>query len=35
MEEKYIKMLIEAVQSCKSAHKRIDKIEQEMKELTI
>lgn len=38
MEEKYIQMLIEAVQSTKSAHHRIDKIEQEIgeiKELTI
>lgn len=38
MEEKYIQMLIEAVQSCKSAHKRLDKVEkniEEIKNLTI
>ena len=38
MEEKYIQMLVEAVQSAKSAHHRIDKIESdigEIKELTI
>lgn len=38
MEEKYIQMLVEAVQSCKSAHKRLDKVEkniEEIKNLTI
>lgn len=38
MEEKYIQMIIEANQSAKSAHHRIDKIENEVseiKELTI
>ena len=38
MEEKYIQMLIEAVQSTKSAHKRLDKVEkniEEIKNLTI
>lgn len=38
MEEKYMQMIIEAVQSVKSAHHRIDKMEQdigEIKELTI
>lgn len=38
MEEKYMQMLIEAAQSAKSAHHRIDKIEgevSEIKELTV
>lgn len=38
MEEKYIKIVTENTESCKSAHKRIDKIENEIgeiKELTI
>lgn len=38
MEEQYIKIIIENQQSCKSAHKRIDKMETEIKainELTI
>lgn len=38
MDEKYIQMLIENKDSCKSAHHRIDKIEEdvsEIKELTI
>ena len=38
MEEKYIQMLVEASQSAKSAHHRLDKIETdigEIKELTI
>lgn len=38
MDEKHIQMIIEAVQSSKSAHKRIDKLETdigEIKELTI
>lgn len=38
MEEKYMQMIIEAVQSAKSAHHRIDKMENdigEIKELTI
>lgn len=38
MEDKYIEMLVEAVQSAKSAHHRIDKLEEdigEIKELTI
>lgn len=38
MDEKYIQMIIEAIQSVKSAHHRIDKMENdigEIKELTI
>ena len=38
MDEKYIQMIVENSQSCKSAHHRIDKIESdigEIKELTI
>lgn len=38
MEEKYMQMIIEAIQSVKSAHHRIDKMENdigEIKELTI
>lgn len=33
MEEKYIQMLIEAVQSCKSAHHRIDQLNEVIKEI--
>lgn len=38
MEEKYIQMIVEATQSAKSAHHRIDKVEEdvsEIKELTV
>ena len=38
MDEKYVQMIIENTQSCKSAHHRIDKLESdigEIKELTI
>lgn len=38
MDEKYVQMIIENTQSCKSAHHRIDKLENdigEIKELTI
>lgn len=38
MEEKYIQMIVENTQSCKSAHHRLDKLEDdigEIKELTI